>query len=312
MPPSFRLCAVQAAPVLFDTPASLEKACALIAKAGEGGAQLAAFGESWLPGYPFFTDAAPGPVWWEAAAEYAANAITIPGPETGRLCAAAEAAGCDVVIGVAEREARSGGTLWATMLSIGREGVILGRHRKLKPTHNERAIWGDGDAQGLVTHPRAYGRLGALNCWEHNTLLPGFALIAQGVDVHVAGWPGGEPDHAPSDPVWARQLLLSRAFASQAGAYVICAAGLRTFADTPERYREVVKFEHNGRSAIIDPWGEVVAGPLEGEGLLFHDADPARILQAKLACDPAGHYARPDLFELKLEGRTIYGGARGG
>lgn len=306
----YRLCAVQAASVFFDTAAGVDNACRLIAEAGAGGADLVAFGESWLPGYPFFIDAAPSPLWWAAAAEYAANAIVVPGPETDRLGEAALAADCDVVIGVAERGARSSGTIWCTLLFIGRDGRVLGRHRKLKPTHNERSVWADGDADGLVTYPRAYGRLGGLNCWEHNILLPGFTLIARGLDVHVAAWPGREPGEPPVEPVWARQLLLSRAFASQAGAYVICAAGLRRFSDIRPGWAPLAGFEHNGQSCIIDPWGEIVAGPLSGEGLLFADIDPARLAQAKLACDPAGHYSRADLFELTVAGEPVFGGAR--
>lgn len=308
--PPARLCIAQAASVFFDTSAGLEKACALIAEAGRAGASLVAFGESWLPGYPFFIDAAPDALWWKAAATYAANAIAVPGPETKRLCDAARDAGVDVVIGVAEREARSPGTLWCTLLFIGREGVVLGRHRKLKPTHNERSIWADGDAQGLATHPRAYGWLGGLNCWEHQLLLPAFTLIARGLDVHVAAWPGREPAKPPAEPVWARQLLLSRAIASQAGAYVLCAAGLRRSEDVDPRWHSLEATAHNGRSCIIDPWGEVIAGPLEGEGLLFADLDPVRLAQAKLACDPAGHYSRPDLFELRVAGEHVFGNER--
>ena len=216
-----------------------------------------------------------------------------------------------MVIGVAERSA-TGGTLWCTLLFIGREGVLLGRHRMIKPTHNERAVWGDGDAKGLTPYARPYGRLSGLNCWEHNIILPGFALVAQGVDVHVAAWPGREPDAGtvPTDPVWARQLLLSRAFASQAAAYVICAAGLRRAVDAPPHLARLVGFEHNGRSCIIVPWGEVAAGPMEGEGVLVAEMDPARLRQAKVACDAAGHYSRPDLFEVRLEGRRLFG--RGG
>lgn len=304
----FRLGAVQAASVFFDKDRCLQKACDLIADAARAGATLAAFGEGWLPGYPFFVDAEPNALWWEAAAEYAANAITVPGPETEALCAAAESGGLDVVIGVAERDPRTGSTVYCTLLFIGREGRLLGRHRKIKPTHHERSIWGDGDAEGLRVHERAYGRLGGLNCWEHNIVLPGFALMAQGVGVHVAAWPGREPERAPTEPVWSRQVLLSRAFASQAGAYVVCAAGVRMHEHTPERYRTLAAFEHNGASCIIDPWGEVVAGPIFGEGLLLAEADPDRIRMAKVACDPAGHYSRPDLFELRLEGRTLFGG----
>lgn len=303
----FVLAAAQAAPIFFDRDASLEKAVRAIENAAAQGADVVAFGESWLPGYPFFIDAPLNDAWWEAAADYAANCIDIPGPETDALCAAAKAGGIDVVIGVGERHPLTQGTLFCTLLFIGREGVILGRHRKIKPTHHERSIWGDGDADGLMTHARDYGRLSGLNCWEHNVVLPGYALIAQGAQVHVAAWPGREPDQTPTDPVWARQVLLSRAFASQAGAYVIAAAGLRLHAHVPEKYRSIAPFEHNGRSCIIDPRGEIIAGPLDGEGLLLARGDHAQIRRAKVACDAAGHYARADLFSFSVNQRVLFG-----
>lgn len=307
MPETVRVAIAQSAPVFFEKYASTEKACRLIREAAAGGASLVAFGETWLPGYPFFVDAPVSDLWWEAAAQYLHNAIEIPGPETELLCAAAAEAGIDVVIGVAELDKATRSSTYASLVFISREGELLGRHRKIKPTHHERSVWADGDAAGLKVYPRAYGRLGGLNCWEHNILLPGFALIAQGIQIHVAAWPGREPDAAPSDPVWARQILLSRAFASQAGAFVLAAAGLRRTQDVPERWRPLSKFEHNGRSAVIDPRGELIAGLAEGETMLFADLDLSLIYRAKTACDPAGHYSRPDLFELRVGGRRIYG-----
>ena len=208
----FRLAAVQAAPVYFDREASTEKACKLIMEAGAQGATLAAFGECWLPGYPFFvwgSRATAGAV----AAEYLANAVEIPSPTTTeQLCDAARRANIDVVIGVAERDARSRGTVYCTLLFISNDGVILGRHRKLKPTHRERTAWGEGDGSSLVVYERPYGRISGLNCWEHNMVLPGYALMDQGTQIHIAAWPGASGS---------RHLFLSQAFASQAAAYVI-------------------------------------------------------------------------------------------
>ena len=301
-----KLAAIQAAPVFFDKAASLDKACDLIAQAGREGADIAAFGETWLPGYPFFIEAPLGDLWWEAAALYLENAITVPGPETERLCQAAKQAGIDIVIGVAELEPATRSSVYASLVFISKDGEVLGRHRKIKPTHHERSVWADGDAQGLQVYNRAYGRLSGLNCWEHNIVLPGFALMCQGTQIHVAAWPGREPETAPSDPVWSRQILLSRAFASQAGAYVIAPAGLRLDEHVPERFKPLSTFEHTGQSAIIDPRGEIIAGPADGETILYADADLAEVRKAKLACDPAGHYSRPDLFELSLEGKRVY------
>ncbi|MBR1207885.1 carbon-nitrogen hydrolase family protein [Bradyrhizobium sp. AUGA SZCCT0051] len=260
-------------------------------------------GGNWLPGYPFFCHAPTGPSTFRAMAEYLDSSVEIPSPATDRLCDAAEGAGIDVVIGVAERDAVTKGTVYCTLLFIGREGRILGRHRKLKPTFNERSVWADGDAVGLRVHERPYGRISGLNCWEHNTMLPGYALAAQGTQIHVAAWPGREPAVAPPSPtpLWPRQLLLSRAFASQAGCYVIAVGGMRSHEATPERYRELSTIEYSGDSVIIDPRGEIIAGPAQGETILIADGSREVVLAAKALCDIGGHYSRPDLLRLIVD-----------
>ncbi len=301
--PTFRMAAVQAAPILFDKAASTEKACRLIAEAARGGASIVAFGETWLPGYPFWVEGAVTDLTWRASADYIENAVMLGGPETDALCAAARDAGADVVIGVAEKDPRTEGAVYCTALTIGREGRILGRHRKLKPTHAERIIWADGDAAGLKVHARDYAKISALNCWEHQMMLPGYALAAQGSQVHCALWPGWEKIPRKEEYCWARQHLLSRAFASQAAAYVICAAGLRRASDIPDRLKPLGVWEHTGQSAIFDPRGEMIAGPIDGEGILYADGSLDIVRAAKAACDIAGHYARPDIFRLEIDDR---------
>ena len=267
---------------------------------------MACFGETWLPGYPFFIEAPLSDLWWEASALYLEQAVRLDGPELAQIARVARQAGTDVVIGIAELDPATEGSVYASLVFISREGEILGRHRKIKPTHHERSVWSDGDADGLNVYQREYGRLSGLNCWEHNIMLPGFSLICQGTQIHVAAWPGREPETAPSEPVWSRQLLLSRAFASQAGAYVIAAAGLRLDQHVPERFKPLNAFEHTGQSVIIDPRGEIIAGPADGETILYADANLDEVRKAKAACDPAGHYSRPDLFELRLKGKTLF------
>lgn len=297
---TFKMAAIQAAPILFEKEASTEKACSLIKEAGEKGADIAAFGECWLPGYPFWVEGQITDLTWEASAAYLENAIEIGGPETTALCDAAREANIDVVIGIAERDPFTEGTAYCTALTIGREGDILGRHRKLKPTHAERIIWGDGDGAGLRVHERDYARISALNCWEHQMMLPGYALAAQGTQVHAALWPGWEKTPSPGEYCWARQHLLSRAYASQAGAYVICVAGLRLEKHIPERWRPLGVWEHTGQSAIIDPRGEIIAVAGSEEEILIAEGSLEMVRAAKASCDIAGHYSRPDVFEFTV------------
>ncbi|MGY4155576.1 nitrilase [Bradyrhizobium sp. USDA 4461] len=300
---TFRLAAIQAAAVPFDREASTERACRLIREAGERGATIAAFGETWLPGYPFFCHAPTSPLTFRAMAEYIDQAVEIPSRTTNRLCEAAEGAGIDVVIGIAERDAISKSSVYCTLLFIGREGAILGRHRKIKPTFNERSLWADGDATGLRIYERPYGRISGLNCWEHNAMLPGYALAAQGTQIHIAAWPGREPAAAPMSPMplWPRQLLLSRAFASQAACYVIAVGGMRSHAQTPEQFRELSTVEYPGDSFIIDPRGEIIAGPAQGETILIAEGSREAVLAAKALSDIGGHYSRPDLLRLIVD-----------
>jgi nitrilase len=301
---SFRIAAVQAAPVFLNKDASTTKACALIAEAARNGASLVAFSETWLPGYPRWVNAA------ISASEkrritglYLEASILVPGPETDRLCEAARASKVDVVIGVAELDPVTRGSTYATLVFISSDGEILGRHRKIKPTSGERTAWADGDAVGLRVHQRPYAAISALNCWEHNMVLPGYVLMAEGTQVHVAAFPGYE-----STLPGTRQLLLSRAFASQGACYVVLVGGLLRPEDVEDlEVRSVVASlpSFTGDSYIINPSGEVIAGPAVGEEILYADADLDSVRRAKSMTDIGGHYSRPDLLRVVVNRAPI-------
>ena len=303
----FTVAAIQAAPVYFDREASTEKACRLIAEAGNKGATLTAFSETWLPGYPFFQLS---DIINNARADYLANAVRIPSPTTDRLCQAANAAGTDVVIGIAELDNRTLGTVYCTLLFISREGVILGRHRKLKPTDAERRVWGEGDGVGLTVYDRPYGRISGLNCWEHNMVLPGYALMAQGTQIHVAAWPSPkalDPSASYQGIFPGSGILLSRAFAHQGSCYAIATGATLQPEDVSAAYRDIIGDQsktpkgNEGGCCIIAPGGEVIARTKTNEEtVLTASVSLEAVYRAKGIADVGGHYSRPDVLKLHI------------
>lgn len=298
MPPTnIRVAVIQAAPVYLDPAGGVEKARRLIMQAASKGVSLIAFGECWLPGYPVHAlRGMETPGWMDRAAEYLDHALEIPGPETDALCEIARQFNVDIVMGVAERDPITRGSLYSTQLVINGEGEIVGRHRKLRPAINERAVFADGEAAGLQVFEREYGVVSTLAGVEHQMALPTYALAEQGSQFHVAAWPGGEiADIATAS----RQHLLSRAFAAQAGAYVLCAGGILSAEDLPETYRHFLREPLTGESVIVDPRGEICAGPVTGETILYANCSPALIRAAKVVFDCAGHSGRPDQLEFR-------------
>ncbi len=296
----FKIAAVQAAPIFLDREATLDKACALIAEAGGQGANLVAFPESFVPAYPDWVWAVP--VGEEAIlnvlyAELVANAVEIPSAATDRVCQAAKRAHTYVAMGLTERNVEaSGASLYNTLLYIDPAGHILGKHRKLVPTGGERLVWAQGDGSTLAVYDTPLGKIGGLICWENYMPLARYALYAGGVQIYLAAtWDRGEP--------WLSTL---RHIAKEGRVVVVgCGMALRK-ADLPDHfefkqrfYQHVGEWINVGDSAIVNPDGEFIAGPLrEQEGILYAEIDPVQMRGPKWMLDVAGHYARPDVFEL--------------
>lgn len=304
--PTVKAAVVQAASVLFDREATVEKARRLTAEAAGEGAGLILFPEAFIPAYPrglsFGTvvgDRTPeGRRTWE---RYWANAVDIPSPATEALGDAARDASAYLAIGVIERDtAYSHGTLYCTLLYFGPDGSLLGKHRKLKPTAAERLIWGEGDGSTLTVIEVPFGKVGGLICWENYMPLARTAMYGKGVDIYLA----------PTADCRERWQATLRHIALEGRCFVL---GCNQFV-TKEMYpRDLPGIEDldsqpevlcRGGSAIVSPLGDYLAEPLwDQEGILYADLDLAEVARSKFDFDVVGHYARPDVFHLTVDER---------
>jgi nitrilase len=295
--------AVQAAPVFLDREATTEKACRLVKEAASQGAGLIVFPEAFVPTYPDWVwrcrpwdDGSSG--WFGRLWD---NAVTIPGPVTEAVGAAALAAGAYVVLGVNERDDQAG-TLYNTLIFFSPDGSVLGKHRKLMPTGGERLVWGTGDGSGLRVYDTPFGRLGGLICWENYMPLARAALYGQGVEIYVA------PTWDNSDE-WVPTL---RHIAKEGSCHVIgvtpCLRGSDVPADIPGRdeiYGGDDDWMSKGNTTIVAAGGGIVAGPLVAEeGIVYADLDMGALVGQKRMFATAGHYARADVLSVAVDRRA--------
>ena len=301
-----RAAAVQHAPVFLDRDATIDKGVALIGEAAAAGAALVAFPETWVPCYPLWVFGGTGwedPRGKEAYARLLENSVLVGSEATDRLCRAARQNGVYVVMGVNELEPGSRGTIYNSLVTISPDGEILGVHRKLVPTHAERIVWAAGDGSTLHVYDTDLGRLGGLICWEHWMPLTRFAMHAKGEQIHVAVWPEAPEIHH----------LASRHYAFEGRCFVICAGSYLTADMVPEELLEAARGGQigddasvllPGGSGIIGPDGSWVAGPVgDEETIVYGDMDLDRIAQEFGTLDAAGHYNRPDVFQLTVDAR---------
>jgi predicted amidohydrolase len=294
-----KLAVAQVAPAFLDLEASLIIAERWIREAGAQGVEVLTFPETWLPGYPFWIDISEEAARWDHPPLKAVfrrlfeNSPEVPGPAIERLCTAAQDAGLTLVMGLSER---FGSSLYNSMVYISPQGELLGNHRKLVPTFNERLIWAHGDGESLITVDTPAGRLGGLVCWEHWMPLARHAMHEKHEVLHAAIWPTVNDLH----------LLAARHYAFEGRCFVMAAGSVLRREHLPKDLELLDRLpgDHfmRGGSAIIGPDSNLLAGPApDEEQLLIAEADLNKIPEELMTLDVTGHYARPDVFDFKIK-----------
>lgn len=295
-----RAAVIQAGSVMFDRERTIAKARDLVADAGRRGAQVAVLPEAFVPGYPKGLDfgarignrTAEGR---EDFRRYWDSAVDVPGPAMDALGEAAKDAKLHLVAGVIERD---GGTLYCSVLFFAPDGRLLGKHRKLMPTASERLVWGFGDGSTLPVFDTPAGRLGAVICWENYMPMLRMAMYGKGIQIYCA-------PTADTRDSW---LPTMRHIAIEGRCFVLSCCQYLTRADCPPDYALDIEAPGGvlmrGGSCIVGPFGDVLAGPdFSGECILTADLDLTEIARGKYDLDVVGHYARPDVFRLLVNGR---------
>lgn len=297
----FTAAVVQAAPVLFDLEKTLEKTARLVDEAAAKGAKLILFPEAYVSAYP--RGLSFGTVVGSRSEEgrdtwlrYWQSSVEVPGPAVDRLGAMAKKARAFLVVGINEKDTVSG-SMYCSMLYFGPDGKYLGKHRKIKPTAQERVIWAEDDGGSLSSFDTVIGKLGGLICWENYMPEARLAMYKKGVQVYLA-------PTADSRDNWQHTIkhiaLEGRCYMLGCNQYVtkdMYPADLPGIADL-ESQPEVMS---RGGSVIVSPLGEVLAGPLwDKEGILTAELDLDLVAKSKLDFDVIGHYSREDIFEFKV------------
>ncbi len=303
----FIAAAVQAAPVFLNKDETIGKAIGIIEEAAENGASLVVFPEAFIPAYPYWPkDLGTGPERKLVLDAYTAlykNSIEIPSKDTDKLSQAAQKSGAYVVIGVNERD---GGTLYNTILYIDKSGRLLGKHRKLLSIDSERCVWGTGSARDLAVFDTELGRIGGFFCYEHHLTLAKYAMFTKGEQIHAGLWAG----HGFVKPIMDAS---SREYAFEGQVFVIVASQYVNENMIPDSFplKKFTQWDFPGGSAIINPRGQYIAGPLyDREGIVYAEIDMDAIIRAKAVIDCLGHFSRPDILSLNIKGENQSQGAR--
>lgn len=306
--PKVKVAAVQASPVYMNMEASVEKACNLIRKAAAEGVKLIGFPESFLPGYPYW-------IWVDDpistmpyTQQFFAQVLECPGAELAKIASCAKENHIYVCIGATEREQSS---VYDTQFLFGDDGTLLYKHRKLKPMHSEKMLWGEGDASTLSVANTPIGRIGSLMSCEHMQPVNSMALCAQREEIHIASF-AALPDQPANYRDFSTYQILTNCYAISNACYLIFSTQvlneetLNFFsANHPEYAEKIIRGDlekAGGRAFVLNPDGEVISNTLaeNEEGFVTAKIDLAAIGVANFFGDTTGHYCNPVVW-LEVE-----------
>lgn len=336
MAPSLRVAVTQQEPEWLDLAGTVKKTCELITEAANSGARLIAFPECWVTGYPgWIWYASPTstrrsahsltkpprarPVDFELNTKYIYNSLSLNSPEFEQIASTAKRHSIAVVLGFSERTASH--SLYISQAIISPQGEVLMHRRKIKPTHVERAVFGDGSGDDLnnvveVDFGGEVGRVkvGALACWEHTQPLLKYHSYSQGEVIHVSAWPPIDPHPGVEHPgLWSMSAEgcqnLSQTYAVEGGGYVLHCTGVCTEKGMNTMSTQKGLLFHTpggGHSCVIGPDGRRLTQPLNGgdpakEGIVYADLDLTNVVANRSFLDNVGHYSRPDLLWLGVD-----------
>ena len=303
--PKFKAAAVQTSPVFLNVEKTVDKAISIIKEAASNGAQLVAFPEVFVSGYPYWNwimTPVQGSAWYEKLYR---NSVTADGVEIGRILKAAKENNIHVVIGINER-GDSYGEIYNTNLIINHHGNLIGKHRKLVPTWAEKLTWTSGDGSSLKVYKTEIGPIGTLACGENTNTLARFTLLSQGELIHIANYislPVAPPDYNMAEAIKIRAAAHS--FEGKLFTIVSCSTISQEIMDALKddvpNVEALLTRKNSAFSGIVGPNGAVVGEPLiDDEGIVYADIDLAKCIQPKQMHDILGHYNRFDIFDLRV------------
>ena len=302
--PKLRVAAVQAAPVFLDLDGTIDKTIDLMKQAATQGVKLITFPETWVPGYPWWIWLGSPAAGMQYVQRYHDNSLMLGSPELERLASAARELSLWLAIGYSEK---SGGSLYMGQALIDDRGRVIKARRKLKPTHVERTVFGEGDGTDLAVVETEIGNVGMLCCWEHLQPLSKYAMYAQNEQIHIAAWPSFSLYRGAAYALSAEvNNAASQIYAAEGQCFVLapCATiskEMHQMLCTDDQQRQLL-LQGGGFARIYGPDGAPLGAALaeDEEGLVLADIDLGMISLSKSAADPVGHYSRPDVTRLWL------------